>query len=696
MHFIQIGNWIFDTQAQQLNRAQQTIQLEPICSSLLYYLCLNCERIITRDDLICHVWNNRVVSDSAINRVISMLRKHLGDDPQKPSYIRTVHKQGYLLLASITELSEQEIENNKLRASRVNKKYFSPQNAVILVLIFGVVWLLLQSIVERKNSIAVGEQYAMDPLISKKGQQGNIVLSHNDKWLIFSHKIKGSLFSNLYIKNLHSGKINRLTDGEFDDMGASFSFDDSEIYFARIVRGKSCKIMHIDLVGFSDHKEKEIVTCNDRLPYNKVSVLKNNQELVFRDFQEPRGSGLYRYHLTNKSYQLATNIEFQPVLDWYQTVSPDGKYLAILRSVNTITQVLVKNLNDDSAETLLWSNLAKGIESISWSHDSQSIYLKDNSLNQLVNVNIINGDTKTMSLNSQLLSSFSDQNTNGEIYAVYGLKSQQDLVTISLIGEPEEKIAIDSSANDINGIQVSKEQLFFVSDRSGINQFYIQGHDEIALQLSDFKVDNSFNHFDIHPNGQIIIGMANLRLFSFDIKERILTWLSTENSDMSAPFFNDRGDIFYLIDNKYQWNLYQFKNEEHDELLLEDVGTGQWLKNEQGEEYLLYQKMNGVVYRHNFVTKETQQETYGLPHPGAVNRMWLATEQGIYFLRSGNYTRRGIYFKPYGKMRAKRLYLTEPFAINSIFYDKFNLRIIVEKQDSDLLTKVVKINLSAE
>ena len=128
MHFMQISDWIFDSRAQQLIGDNNVIQLEPISSALLYYLTQNHNRIVTRDDLIANVWNNRIVSDSAINRVISMLRKHIGDDPAKPDYIRTVHKQGYLLLTDVKELSEQEINNLHKNKTRNFKRSFTLQN----------------------------------------------------------------------------------------------------------------------------------------------------------------------------------------------------------------------------------------------------------------------------------------------------------------------------------------------------------------------------------------------------------------------------------------------------------------------------------------------------------------------------------------------------------------------------------------
>jgi len=693
MHFIQIGEWLFDSHAQQLSRAQQTIQLEPISSDLLLYLVNKQGEVVTKDDLITHVWKNRIVSDSAITRVISMLRKHLGDDPVKPTYIRTIHKQGYSLVVSAEEVLVQDLKSTQLRDVRSINKYLSIQNGIILLLSVGFAFLLFPWEPETITDVKTASNYTITPVISKKGQQSHIVLSHNQRWLLYSHKAKNSKFNNLFIKNLHNGKINRLTEGEFNDIGASFNFDDSEVYFARIVRGKSCKIMRIDLVGFSDHIEEEIVTCNKRLDFNKVTALPNNREILFRDFQMPRGFAVYRYHLINKTYQEVTNRGESPKVEWYQSLSPDGNWLIVLQSHNSTMRVLLTNITTETEEKVLWTDMSGRIDSISWSHDNQSIYVKDKTLNKLIKINIHSNKITSIALDTQLISSLSNQTVSGHLFASYGLKSQKDVVAISLDDSPQQSMEVDSSANDFHTLPISKNTIFFISDRSGFRQFYLRGENGVAMQISNFTKNIVFSHLDVHPNGESIIGMAGTRLFSFNINKKLLSWLSEDNNNISVPFYNHQGEIFYLKANNYQNNLYRFVDKNNEILVLEDVGVAQWIKNKQGGEDLLYQKTNGVVYRHIFATKETIQETHGIPHPASSIRMWLGTEAGIYFLRSGNYNRRGIYFKPYGNKRASLYYSSEPNGLNNIYFDKFNQRFLMDKSDNDMLTKVVKIDV---
>jgi DNA-binding winged helix-turn-helix (wHTH) protein/Tol biopolymer transport system component len=687
MHFIQIGEWTFDSQAQKLIQGEEEVQLEPISSDLLLCLVNHHGDVVSKDLLIEHVWKNRIVSDSAITRVISLLRKHLKDDPVKPVYIRTIHKQGYSLLPEITEVLPDNIDKHHTQNHKIK---FNSQSIFVLALFIVLSIIAYRLVMSPEQIVVLNDEYTITPEISAKGKQKNLALSHNEKWLLYSHQVKNEEHFNLYIKNLHNGKINQLTSGKYNDIGASFSFDDSEIYFVRIIKNESCKIMHLSLMGFSEHKEQEIVQCNRRLNLNNVEVHPNNNDLFFIDYQEPVGFGIYRYSNKNKSYQLVANKAKNQVIDYYHKISPDGKNLIVLRSDKLVIKIVLIHLTREDEEQILWSSNSGGVDSVSWSDDSQSIYVNNNRTNKLVNINIQSKKRTTINIDTFQLTSFTDQTENGALYARSGFSSQLDINAVNISGndEVELKSEIESSANDYSAVQLSAEKLFFISNRSGIAQFYLKDENEVEQQLTNFTNNQSYIHLDAHPNGTTVIGTANARLFSFNINTLKIVWLNDASQQAYAPFYNESGDIFFLKDNKYQTNVYQYIDEKNSNLLLEDVGRAQWLKDE-----LLYQKTNGVVYRYNFSTKKTSQETYGLAHPGRIKRMWVATEEGIYYIRGGNYAKRGIYFKANNSKKSELFITSEPNVFSRLYYDKFNQRLLFNSRDNDLNTKVIKINL---
>ena len=92
---ILFGHWRFSSDIGDLNDGETTTRLEPQVAKLLDYFLTHQNVIISRDELIAAVWKNRIVSDDAINRCVSILRQILSPH-DKQAYIETVVRKGYL------------------------------------------------------------------------------------------------------------------------------------------------------------------------------------------------------------------------------------------------------------------------------------------------------------------------------------------------------------------------------------------------------------------------------------------------------------------------------------------------------------------------------------------------------------------------------------------------------------------------
>ena len=92
---ILFGRWRFCVDLGDLKDGESTTRLEPQVAKLLEYFLTHQNEVISRDKLMAAVWENRIVSDDAINRCVSILRQILS--PQdKQAYIETVVRKGYL------------------------------------------------------------------------------------------------------------------------------------------------------------------------------------------------------------------------------------------------------------------------------------------------------------------------------------------------------------------------------------------------------------------------------------------------------------------------------------------------------------------------------------------------------------------------------------------------------------------------
>jgi len=89
------GRWRFDAETGDLCDGQATTRLEPRVARLLDHFLRHQDALISRDELIAAVWDNRVVSDDAINRCISILRQLLTPE-DRYAFVETVVRRGFI------------------------------------------------------------------------------------------------------------------------------------------------------------------------------------------------------------------------------------------------------------------------------------------------------------------------------------------------------------------------------------------------------------------------------------------------------------------------------------------------------------------------------------------------------------------------------------------------------------------------
>src|SRR5262245_46030396 len=97
---IAFGPFAFDPQSRLLWREGAEIALPPRVLGVLEVLLERSGEVVARQDLLDRVWKDAFVTDTSLAEAVSFLRSALGDDPQSPQYIQTVHRRGYRFLVT--------------------------------------------------------------------------------------------------------------------------------------------------------------------------------------------------------------------------------------------------------------------------------------------------------------------------------------------------------------------------------------------------------------------------------------------------------------------------------------------------------------------------------------------------------------------------------------------------------------------
>ncbi len=76
---------------------------------LLLCLAEHAGEVVSIDDLLNQVWPDVTVAPDSVYQAVTSLRRLLGDDPRQPTYIATVPRLGYRMVATVRPLAEQSV-----------------------------------------------------------------------------------------------------------------------------------------------------------------------------------------------------------------------------------------------------------------------------------------------------------------------------------------------------------------------------------------------------------------------------------------------------------------------------------------------------------------------------------------------------------------------------------------------------------
>ena len=104
----QFGRYEFDPGTFKLLKSGETVALEPKGIDLLRLLLERAPRVVEKHEIFSIVWKDVAVTDNALTRLITHIRKVLEDDPKTPRYIETIATRGYRFVAPVTRVNVGE------------------------------------------------------------------------------------------------------------------------------------------------------------------------------------------------------------------------------------------------------------------------------------------------------------------------------------------------------------------------------------------------------------------------------------------------------------------------------------------------------------------------------------------------------------------------------------------------------------
>ena len=217
-----VGDWTVDPNLNQLSAQGKTVKIEPKAMAVLLCLANQAGRVVSREVLLSQVWPGVIVGDDSLTQVVIKLRKALGDDPDRPTYIQTVTKRGYRLLAPVAQTTNAGLVSVP-RNGRA--RWVAGALAFALLVAAGTWWLLGQRTTRLSPNHDLAEAVTDAPTLAISPFEA---LGKDGQELMLARGITADLMTDL-------SKLSRLSVIGFSPMDGRASSDSSGQAHARYV-----------------------------------------------------------------------------------------------------------------------------------------------------------------------------------------------------------------------------------------------------------------------------------------------------------------------------------------------------------------------------------------------------------------------------------------------------------------------------
>ncbi len=376
-----LGEWLVEPALRRITKDGQMRKLEPQLMDVLQLLVRNREQVVSKEELNDTIWADVFITENVITRSISSLRKLLDDDPATPSYIETISKTGYRIIADVHEVVAPKVDN-----SVTIKLPLRPVFLVFAVIIFVV----LGAFALRNAFLPSTSNNAFNPLAISNSATSEYwpAISPDGRFVAYGWKGKEDDNWDIYAKLIGTETVLRLTDHPATELRAKWSSNGNYVYYIRYENGGST-IYKKPLIGGNE------IRVLDSPPFSFGDFdISPDEKWVSFNTRSDRNSPLriVLISLETGEATILTDPSDGNNGDIHPRFSPDGSSLAYIREKNSVSMFLhIINLQSGNIEQVSVEPIS--INGFDWSQEGNSlIYASD--VSGLYKLYEVNPDTK--------------------------------------------------------------------------------------------------------------------------------------------------------------------------------------------------------------------------------------------------------------------------------------------------------------
>ncbi len=123
-------DYTLDEERHELCRAGKAVSIEPRVFQVLLYLIEHRDRVVSKAERFEQCWPDTFVTESALTRCMTKLRRAVRTPPGATDVIKTVHRQGYRWVADVRVMPPENLSPDPPLAARLAQPLTQPVETV--------------------------------------------------------------------------------------------------------------------------------------------------------------------------------------------------------------------------------------------------------------------------------------------------------------------------------------------------------------------------------------------------------------------------------------------------------------------------------------------------------------------------------------------------------------------------------------